>query len=243
MPLYNMEDYIEETLLSITASEYGNIEVVVMDDGSTDHSLQVAQRFAEADSRVHVYTQPNAGVCAARNKAIALSTGEYILPVDADNLITADYIQRAAEVLDRQPAVKGVGCEAMFFGDKHGRWRVRRYSPRLLARKNMIDTCAMYRKTDYMQTQGYCESVTAREDWDFWLSMLETGGTFHRLPQICLYYRVRKNSKRINDRQQKRALIDSINARHKDFIYRQLGGPLHYHRSISRLINIFNRII
>ena len=87
VPVYNMEQYLGETLDSVLASDYPSFEVVVMDDGSKDASLEIAKEYARKDPRVKVHTQPNAGACAARNHAITLAGGELILPVDADNTI------------------------------------------------------------------------------------------------------------------------------------------------------------
>ena len=81
IPIYNMAKFLCETLDSVLASDYPNFEVILMDDGSTDNSLDIAKEYAEKDSRVCTYTQPNSGPCVARNNAISLSHGEYILPV------------------------------------------------------------------------------------------------------------------------------------------------------------------
>ncbi|MGO8078119.1 hypothetical protein AB9F41_37935, partial [Rhizobium leguminosarum] len=74
------------------------------------------------------------------------------------------------------------------------------FSLSLLARRNHIDTCALYRRTDFDRIGGYCEEIIAREDWDFWISLLKDGGEVVRLPEVGCYYRVRKQSKRIRDR-------------------------------------------
>ena len=242
VPLYNAAPFIGEALESVVASTYRPIEVIVMDDGSTDDSLSIAQHFADNHPEVVVLSQPNAGASAARNNAIRASHGEYILPVDADNRIHPLYIEEAIRVLEARREVKVVSCRAEFFGDKTGEWSFPPFSKALLARKNMIDTCAMYRRTDWDQTEGYVESCPAREDWLLWLSMFEQGGEFVRLPEIRLYYRVRKGSKRIQDRELKRRVVDEVNQRHGAYMERYLGGPLHYHRSWSKLLNIFRSV-
>ncbi len=239
MPAYNASEWIEEALLSVIASKYRPIEVIVMDDGSKDDTLVKAQAFAEKHREVIVYSQPNSGASAARNHAIRLSHGTYILPVDADNIIDPLYIPEAVNVLEKRQEVKVVSCRADFFGDRTGEWKFPKFSKRLLARKNMIDTCAMYRRDDYDMTSGYMENCIAREDWDFWLSIFEHGGEFVRLPDIRLHYRVRAGSKRVTDRLLKRQVVDAVNQRHADYMRRYLGGPLHYHRSWSRVINFF----
>ena len=242
VPMYNAAPYIGEALESIVASTYRPIEVVVVDDGSTDKSLAVAQAFAAQHSEVRVLHQANAGAPAARNHAIRQSSGVYILPVDADNKIHPLYIAEAVTVLQDRPEVRVVSCRASFFGDKEGEWITPPFSHQLLARKNMIDTCAMYRRADWDRTPGYMETCAAREDWDMWLSLFELGGEFVRLPEIRLYYRIRRNSKRVQDRALKRKLVDEINRRHTEYMQQYLGGPLHYHRSWSKFLNMFRTV-
>ena len=93
IPLYNAAPYIEETLDSVLASTYRPIEVVIVDDGSQDDSLRVAQDYCQQHTLCCVLSQPNAGVSAARNHAIREAKGKYILPVDADDKIGATYIE------------------------------------------------------------------------------------------------------------------------------------------------------
>lgn len=237
VPLYNAAPYIGETLESVLSSTYRPLEVIVVNDGSTDDSLAVAEAFAKAHPEVQVLSQPNRGASAARNVAIRASHGEYILPVDADDKIDARYISEAEEILENRPEVRVVSCRATFFGERTGEWRFPPFSKALLARKNMIDTCSMYRRADWDKTAGYMETCAAREDWDMWISLFELGGEFVRLPEIRLHYRVRKGSKRMQDRALKHKLIDELNRRHPAYMQTHLGGPLHYHRTWSRLLN------
>lgn len=114
IPVYNMEAYLEETVRSVQASTYPSLEIILMDDGSKDQSLAVARRLAEEDPRIHVYTQSNGGVAAARNHAISKASGIYIFPLDADDRIVADYIEKAVEVAEKDSSVKCVTCRAEF---------------------------------------------------------------------------------------------------------------------------------
>lgn len=240
VPLYNAAPYIGEALESIVASTYRPIEVVVVDDGSTDDSLSKAQTFAREHTEVRVLHQPNAGVSAARNHAIRQAKGEWIVPVDADDRIGATYIEHAVAAISED--VRVVGCRAEFFGDKQGEWHLPDYSPELLARKNMIHVSSLFRKADWERVRGFCEDNIYREDWDFWLSMMELGGTYIRLDEIGLFYRVVAGSRRHTAKAQKRAIVDAINRRHPAYLQQHLGGPLHYHRSWSRFLNRFSSI-
>jgi glycosyltransferase involved in cell wall biosynthesis len=88
VPVYNAADYISESLTSIRRQDYRRIEIVVIDDGSTDASLNIIRRHARADRRVVVLSQANTGVGEARRAAVAVATGEYLTFVDADDTVT-----------------------------------------------------------------------------------------------------------------------------------------------------------
>ena len=243
VPVYNMEAYLAECIDSILKSGYSPFELIIMDDGSTDKSLQIALEYAAKHPNIKAETQANAGVSAARNAAIELAQGKYILPVDADDLIHKDFLEKAVEVLQKQPSVKVVTARAEFFGDKTGKWLLPDYSPALLARKNMLSACAMYRKSDWTACGGYCNYIPGREDWDFWISMLKNGGEVVKLNFTGFYYRYRSNSKRISDRGKKKQIIDILNQRHADFFKRELKGKLHYNRTFSKFFNSTNNLL
>ncbi|HBB02011.1 MAG: hypothetical protein A2W86_12965 [Bacteroidetes bacterium GWD2_45_23] len=240
VPAYNAEKFIDETVRSALATRYDPIEIVIVNDGSSDATLDILEEIAEEHDIVRVYTQANAGASAARNHAISKAKGSYILPLDADNRISPDYVGEAVKVLQARPEVKLVSCEAWFFGDKNGRWRSPEFSINQLCRHNLVDNCAMYRKEDWQQVGGYCHKILGREDWDFWLSLFENGGEFVRLPIVGLYYRVRSDSKRVRTRHLHKEIIDALNYRHKPLFFRELNGKLHYQRTHSKG---FNRLI
>lgn len=242
VPVYNSEKYIAEALDSILASDYADIEVICVDDGSQDKSLEILQKYALGDSRVRVYSQQNSGACVARNYAISLAKGEFILPVDSDNKITSTFISRAMAVMLSDAEVKVVAPRAMYFGDKSGEWKLPPFSLNLLARKNIVDTCALFRKSDWERVGGYCAEIKTREDWVFWIAILKDGGKVVRLPEIEFFYRVRATSKRASNRHLKFDVIDTLNRLHPEFFERELGGPLRHRRSLSKLINVFYRI-
>ena len=238
IPVYNMELYLAETLESVLKSDYPNFEVIVMDDESTDKSLSIAEYYKKKDSRIRIFSQRNEGASSARNNAIKEAQGRYILPVDADNLISDNYISEAAKVLDENPSVKLVSSEAEYIGGKSGRWRFEKFSVNLLCRRNLVDNCSMYRKSDWEKVGGYCNEILGREDWDFWLSLFTSGGEFIRLPIVGLYYRVRANSKKARTRHLYKEIIDAFNIRHKPLFYKELHGKLHYQRTYSKAFNI-----
>lgn len=239
VPIYNAAPYLQETLNSIIASTYRPIEVVMVDDGSKDNSLHIAQDFCAHHPECVVIAQENQGVSVARNNAIRAAKGKYILPVDADDTIANTFIQKAVEVIEKRNDIRVVGCRCWMFGAVDKEWKLPEFSHSLLARKNMIPTTALYRKADWERCGGYCEEEIYREDWDFWLSMMELGGTFYKLDEILFNYRISTGSRRVHAKGKKRLLVDAINRRHPAYMQKYLGGPLHYHRSWSRLLNFF----
>ena len=91
VPVYNRENTLDVCIRGILASKYKNIELVLVDDGSTDGSLDVCNRYAEEDSRVVVVAQKNQGVSAARNAGIRVSKGEWVTFIDSDDTVLDSY--------------------------------------------------------------------------------------------------------------------------------------------------------
>jgi len=243
VPAFNAAQYVANTLDSILDCGYEPMEVVVVDDGSTDDTCERIETYTKQDPRIRLLLQENKGVSYARNHAIREAKGKYILPVDADDLLVPGFVTWAVDCLEQHPEIKVAIPRAEFFGAKTGEWHYREFSRALLARKNMIPATGMYRREEWEKCGGYCENVQVREDWDFWISILKNGGDVVVSPLVGWKYRVIKSSKRIADRKLKRQVVDSINRRHYEFEYEQLGGPLHFHRSWSRFLNKIHRLL
>ena len=93
IPVYNQEKYLTSCLESVEKQTYGNFEVIVVNDGSTDRSGYICDNFAVQDSRIHVIHQKNAGIGVARNVGMKCSTGEYITFIDSDDYIHSDALK------------------------------------------------------------------------------------------------------------------------------------------------------
>ena len=100
VPVYNAEKYIERCLRSISNQSFQDIEVLVINDGSSDRSLDVAKEYAKSDLRIKIFSQDNQGVSAARNLGIEKASGEYICFVDADDYIESTMIQKLLQASD-----------------------------------------------------------------------------------------------------------------------------------------------
>jgi glycosyltransferase involved in cell wall biosynthesis len=95
IPCFNSEKYIEKCLLSVTHQTYENLEIIIVNDGSTDSSPVIFETYARIDNRIKVVNQPNRGLCAARNVGLDIASGLYIMHLDND-----DYLNRTQEARD-----------------------------------------------------------------------------------------------------------------------------------------------
>ncbi|MGN0557411.1 MAG: glycosyltransferase family 2 protein [Acutalibacteraceae bacterium] len=100
VPVYNTEKYLGKCVDSILSQSYADIELILINDGSSDRSGEICDSYAEKDSRVAVIHQPNSGVSAARNAGISAATGEFLMFVDSDDCIERDYIEALAAQVD-----------------------------------------------------------------------------------------------------------------------------------------------
>ncbi|MEI8271292.1 MAG: glycosyltransferase family A protein [Paludibacter sp.] len=242
IPAYNCAEYIEETVASALASTYPHIEIIITNDGSIDSTAEVIEQIVSKHPEIKAFHQKNQGVSATRNYCISQSSGKYILPLDADDLISADYIEKAVGVLSKEENVKVVYGKAGFIGDRTGDWNLPEFNIHLLARKNLIYVSALFRKADFDKTAGFCTEMPSLEDWDIWISLLKNGAEVVCLSEKCFYYRVHKKSSRIATRNLKKKMIDILNSHHESFFYRELGGKLHYQRTWSKTLNWLNRL-
>ena len=92
IPVYNMEKYLSKCIESVINQSYDNIEIIIINDGSTDSSLEIIKGYALDDNRIKVITTNNQGLSAARNRGIIEGRGKYIAFIDADDYISKEYI-------------------------------------------------------------------------------------------------------------------------------------------------------
>ena len=244
MPAYNIADYIGQSIESVLASDYANIELIVVDDGSKDNTLAVAKEYEQADKRVKVLTKVNGGQGVARNFGVEASSGKYILFVDSDDLIGSSYISKSVAELEADEAVKVVTCRGEFFDGRTGAWKLKLYSPKTLAKRNVFTLSSMMRRDDFVRVGGFDSTMhNYCEDWALWINILKDGGKVVTLPTVEFYYRVRQGSSRFTGRKYWHELIKTLNRKFPDFFERELGGRLHSQRSMSKWLNRLSRIL
>ena len=102
VPVYNVEGYIDRCLQSMAAQTYASLEIILVNDGSTDNSGAICERYCQADPRFHYYFKENEGVSAARNYGMAHASGEYYMFVDSDDYIDPDMIEQMVRVSQKE---------------------------------------------------------------------------------------------------------------------------------------------
>ena len=194
IPCYNQGQYLTESIGSVLASDYKELEIIVVDDGSTDpETCRILGGLGYPKTRL--IRRENGGLAAARNSGIAAAQGRYILPLDADDRIGPHYISQAVAAFEVDPSLAIVYCKAEKFGAESGAWPLPAFSRFRMALGNVIFCSALYRKSDWEMVGGYDPSLSRGwEDWDFWLSLLEAGRNVIRLPQVGFYYRKHHSS-------------------------------------------------
>jgi glycosyltransferase involved in cell wall biosynthesis len=190
IPCFNHGEFLHESVRSVTAIKRDDFELIVVDDGSTDEQTRKEMDALSAQG-IKVIRQENKGLAGARNAGIAISKGEYILPLDADNRLHSGYIEHGVRILDSNPHVGVVYGDAEFIGMGTGRWKVGSFDRNLLLKWNYIDACAVYRRSVWEQNHGYDGTMPVQglEDWDFWLGALEHGWEFAYVPEVLFDYR------------------------------------------------------
>lgn len=189
VPCYNQGRFLGDALDSVRAQTFGDFEIVVVDDGSTEPAtIEAIDRLS--DPRLRVVRTANRGLAAARNAGIAAASARFILPLDADDRIAPTFLEKAVPLLEADPKLGIVSCEAEFFGTQQGRWALRPFRfPEFLLRSSLFAT-ALFRRADWNQVGGYSEEmIYGYEDYDFWLSLIAAGREVHRIPEVLFFYR------------------------------------------------------
>ncbi len=226
VPCYNQAQYLDEALRSVFDQTYSKWECLIVNDGSHDDTEDVVKLWIEKDKRFKYIYQENKGVSSARNFGISHAIGEFILPLDADDKIEANYMELAIDVFQQDDSLKVVYCKAMKFGDENELWNLDKFSLENLAKKNMIFCSAMYRKIDWFKIGGYDVNMKyGWEDWEFWISILKNGGTVNQIDKVGFYYRVNKKSREKNLMSiQMKSLFEYLSVKHADFFVKQFGS-------------------
>lgn len=235
IPCYNQAEYLPETLDSLIAQNYKEWEGIIVNDGSPDNTEEVALSYVAKDERFKYFKKENGGLSSARNYGIQLALGTFILPLDSDDIIKPEYIEKAIEAFEQNPSLKLVYCLGYCFGVTTGLWDLVYKDYQSLLLRNSIFCSAMYRKKDWELMGGYDEQMLKGfEDWEFFIRLLDDDSLVYQIPIPLFYYRTKEVSMVTPTRtiEARMALEDYIYMKHKSKYHSHFGGALDAYREL-----------
>jgi glycosyltransferase involved in cell wall biosynthesis len=220
IPCHDQGRYVGEALASVQAQTHPAIEVVVVDDGSTDETPEVLRQVR--DPRLRVLTQGNRGLPAARNAGIALARGDYFLPLDADDRIEPTMIEACLRVLEARPRLGFAFTHLRLFGEEQGVYKQPPYNFYRQLLSNGVSVCALVRKQAWVEAGGYNEAmILGAADWDFWIACGERGWHGALVPEPLFCYRVRQGSMYSRTRQRLEQCRQMIHDQHPELFSKE----------------------
>ena len=202
IPAFNAAEYIRETLHSVLAQTYRALEVIVVDDGSADATGSIVKEFVEKDARVQLVRQCNAGAGAARNTAIRMARGEYIAPMDADDMWFPEKLEKQVARMEQYGEETGMVYCWSIVVDKHGAFEHTQWFSKAEGRLrdamvsgNWIDNTSvpLFRASALAGVGPYLTraeqgGVQGCEDWDLYIRIAETF-CIRLVPEYLVVYR------------------------------------------------------
>ena len=234
IPYFRLEKHLVETLESIDAQTYPHIEVIVVNDGSfRDEDTRVLDATAERFG-VTVLTQQNSGLGRARNFAVSQSRGEYVLPLDPDDLLEPRYVERCAEVLESRPELayantwsRYVNEDGSAYGGPSAGYRPFSNQAASLGERNVAGPAtALIRRAVFDRGFRYSVDMTSYEDWLFYQELAAAGLVGHTIPEQLFVYRVRTDSmfRTVAGRQHDRLMEEMAGHRRERAVRWTAGG-------------------
>ena len=195
LPVYNAEAYVDKAIESMLHQTYADFELIVINDGSTDRSLEIVRSYA--DPRIKVVSRENRGLVASLNEGIALAQGEYIARMDADDISLPQRFEKQVALLDAMPTVAVCGTWADVI-DAQGAVKgdytyppintkaIRAY---VLRHNPFIHPTVMMRKNVFEKVGGYWKAFKHVEDYELWTRIVFAYDVAN-IPEKLLHYRV-----------------------------------------------------
>ena len=197
IPLYNQGEFLPDAVKSVVNQTYPYWECIIVNDGSTDNSEEVAESLIEQypDYNIKLLNKKNGGLADARNYGIERSSGDFILPLDSDDMILPEMLKKTVSVLLANKDVSIVGTDTLRFGEVNNSYQTQGLNIDVIKYLDTLNYCSLYRKEVWKQVGGYNKNmVYGYEDWDFWISCAEKGFKEKKVPEYLFKYRIRKNS-------------------------------------------------
>jgi glycosyltransferase involved in cell wall biosynthesis/GT2 family glycosyltransferase len=227
IPCFNHGEYLREALASVRAQTWPNVETVVVDDGSTDAGTRATLDSLRAEG-VRVIRRENGGLAAARNTGVRATDAPFFVPLDADDLVSPDFIEKLVTPLLADATLGYCYCHCRYFGDGSGVWACPEYLPERLLVGNLSVATAVVRRAAYDQAGGYAEDMRGGfEDWDFWIALLSVGYRGRCVPEPLFHYRQHARGSMLTETQRRRPeLIARMIAHHRGLFAGNLAWAL-----------------
>lgn len=227
VPAYNYANFIGECLDSVLSQTFKSWECIVIDNGSTDNTQEIVKSYSNKDGRIKYHYTNQKGVSLARNLAVSLSHGTYLLPLDADDKIDPTYLEKAASVMNQNPEISLVYCNAILFGSVNKKWILPDFNFKAMLIENSIFCSALIKKNEFLAVNGYnVNMVEGFEDWDFWIKYLANNKKVYKLNDILFYYRIKQHSRNsVLDTEKQLRLRTQIYHNHKDIYHQFFSIP------------------
>ena len=182
MPAYNTEAYIEDAVISILAQSLASFEMIVIDDGSTDHTREILIELAQTDSRLIIHSRPNQGVVATRNELLSLAKAELIAWMDSDDICEPERLQMQAACFAQNQNLVSVGSSLLYMDPQGRPLSITTFPERLDIDQHLqsprTDTpfgASMMRTQAVREVGGFRGPFRIGEDFDLMLRLIEVG--------------------------------------------------------------------
>jgi len=237
IPFYNAEQYIAEALYSALEQTYGDLEIIVVDDGSTDASLEIVKQYK--DNRIKILSQRNKGGSSARNNAIEAAMGEYIKFLDADDVLLPDAIEKQIEQSKEINEHEIVFGDFNFMNRKGGVTSSNTFHETeallndpgtfFLQNWKILITCPLHKKEYLLRIGGFDEKLPFGQESDLHFRLALDGVRFNYRPARIFNYRSHSDDSRISSKRVKKdrdlwALVYSLDK--KIQLLEELNGKL-----------------
>ncbi|MGC9502373.1 glycosyltransferase [Baaleninema sp.] len=194
-PCYNGKAFVRRALVCVKTSTYPNIEHIVIDDASTDGSAEYLQQLRGEFNFTLVKSPKHIGVSAARNVAVSMSKGDYILPLDCDNYFDKDFIEKLVDAAESLPdRVSPLYTPMVLFGDAQRTLNSKDWSLEALLQAPFMNVCSLISRQAFDAAGGFDPKLPILEDYDLFLAMALKGFSGKRIADTQLYYNIRKES-------------------------------------------------
>lgn len=219
MTAYNTEKYLSDAIKSVLAQTYDNWELVIIDNGSSDRTGDIAATFARQDPRIIVRSlEENIGPALSRNESVRISQGKYLFLLDSDDIALPTRFETQVEFLEKHPEIGAVGSDADLI-DENGKIVGHKSKPagqaeikfRMLLQTPFIHSSVCMRTEAFRKSGCFDAEFTYAEDYDLWSRMAANGCVFANIRQTLAQYRIHGQSISISgDTQSKQAELSFL---------------------------------